>query len=114
MPKDESHQPAYDANPRALDGPIRLETESTIQAFHQAGLSDHAYYFEQHQRRMHYLEFQEDGHPIGSGSVESACKQFQDRPKGPGMRWSRLGADRMLVVRAAVLSNSFDDLWRAA
>jgi hypothetical protein len=85
-----------------------------IQALHRAGLPDHAHYFEQHQRRMQYLEFQEDGHPIGSGSVESACKQFQARLKGPGMRWSRPGAERMLVIRAAVLSDSFEHLWRAA
>ena len=85
-----------------------------IHALHQAGLADHAHYFEQHQRRMQYLEFQEVGLPIGSGSVESACKQFQARLKGSGMRWSRPGAERMLVVRAAVLSNSFDRLWRAA
>jgi len=30
------------------------------------------------------------------------------------MRWSRPAAERMLVVRAAVLSHNFDQLWANA
>jgi hypothetical protein len=30
------------------------------------------------------------------------------------MRWKRPNADRMLVIRAAVMANSFDDLWARA
>jgi hypothetical protein len=63
---------------------------------------------------MHYLEFREDGFPIGSGTVESGVKQFKQRLAGTGMRWNPPNADRMLIIRAAALSNSFDDLWRAA
>jgi hypothetical protein len=29
------------------------------------------------------------------------------------MRWSRPGAERLLPVRAAVMSQTFDDAWRA-
>jgi len=28
------------------------------------------------------------------------------------MRWSRLEAERLLPVRAAVMSHNFDDVWR--
>jgi hypothetical protein len=80
----------------------------------QADLSDHSRYFHTHQRRMQYQEFREDGWPIGSGTVESACKQFKARLTGPGMRWSRLNAQRMLIIRSAVLSNEFDSLWDPA
>lgn len=79
-----------------------------------AGLSEHSRYFHTHKRRMQYHQFRDEGYPIGSGSVESGIKQFKARLAGPGMRWSRAGADRMLVIRAAVLSDSFDALWRAA
>jgi len=85
-----------------------------IQALDAAGLTDHSHYFRTHQRRMNYLEFREAGWPIGSGSVESEVKQFKSRLAGPGMRWSRPGAQRMLVIRAAVLDFSFDALWAAA
>jgi hypothetical protein len=80
----------------------------------QAGLADHARYFEHHQRRMQYQEFREEGWLIGSGSVESAIKQYKTRLTGPGMRWSRPNAERMLVLRSAVLSSEFDALWAAA
>ncbi len=43
----------------------------------QVGLAEFAHYFETHQARMRYLDFQEAGLPIGSGSVESEVKQFK-------------------------------------
>jgi hypothetical protein len=69
-------------------------------------------YFREHQRRMNYLEIREGLWPIGSGMVESGGKQFKARFCGPGMRWSRPGAEQMLVVRAAILSEQFDEQWR--
>ena len=68
-------------------------------------------YFQNNHKRMQYMEFREDSFPIGSGMVESAAKQFKARFTGPGMRWSRLGLQRLIPIRAAVLSDSFDDLW---
>ena len=79
-----------------------------------AGPATEAHYFQVHQRRMQYQEFREDGYPIGSGTVESGIKQFKQRLSGPGMRWSRPGADRMLVIHAAVMTGSFDAAWAAA
>jgi hypothetical protein len=63
---------------------------------------------------MQYQEFQEQGYPIGSGTVESGVKQFKTRLTGPGMRWSRPAAERMLIIRAAVLQDNFDTLWHRA
>lgn len=85
-----------------------------INALQRRGHADLALYFERHQRRMQYLEFREEGFPIGSGTVESGVKQFKQRLTGSGMRWNAPNADRMLIIRATALSNSFDDLWRAA
>jgi len=70
-------------------------------------------YFHNNHKRMQYMEFREDGFPIGSGMVESAAKQFKARFTGPGMRWSRLGLQRLIPLRAAVLSHSFDHLWHS-
>jgi hypothetical protein len=73
-----------------------------------------ANYFVTHQRRMHYQHFRADGYPIGSGGVESAIKQFKQRFTGAGMRWSRPGAERMVTVRSAILSDTFPSLWQRA
>lgn len=78
------------------------------------GQAELATYFERHQRRMQYQQFREEGLPIGSGTVESGVKQFKQRLCGTGMRWDENNANRMLVIRAAVLSNQFDALWQNA
>jgi len=71
-------------------------------------------YFERNQHRMNYLEMREEEWPIGSGMVESAAKQYKARVCGPGMRWSRTGAEKLLPVRSAILSHRFDDVWAQA
>ena len=93
---------------------FRGELWRIIRPLHHAELPKQAHYFEQHQRRMQYQEFREEGWLIGAGPVESGVKQFKARLTGPGMRWSRLNAERMLVIRAAVLGENFDTLWAAA
>jgi hypothetical protein len=56
--------------------------------------------------RMRYREFRLAGCPIGSGTVESACKVVvQQRMKQAGMQWSRSGAQAMLALRCALLSH---------
>jgi hypothetical protein len=63
---------------------------------------------------MNYQDMREEGWVIGSGMVESGAKQFKARMAGPGMRWSRSGAENLIPIRKAILSDRFDDLWRQA
>jgi len=93
---------------RGING-LAQRRGKTAQELHQE-----ASYFEHNQRRMQYLELREDGFPIGSGMVESGCKRFRARMTGSGMRWSRAGAERLIPVRAAILSERFDEVWSAA
>jgi hypothetical protein len=83
-----------------------------IDALHRRDRADLALYFERHQRRMQYLQFRENGLPIGSGTVESGVKQYKQRLCGTGMRWTSDNAQRMLSIRSAILSDEFDDLWQ--
>jgi hypothetical protein len=89
-----------------------LMTEARAQPALASALEREAGYFHRNQRRMQYQELREDGWAIGSGMVESACKQFKQRFTGPGMHWSRPGAERLIPVRAALMSHRFDELWR--
>jgi hypothetical protein len=77
-------------------------------------LATEAGYLANNHQRMAYAALRQAGFPIGSGMVESGCKQFKARFDGPGMRWSRSGAQRLLPVRAAVMGNCFDDAWHLA
>jgi hypothetical protein len=68
-------------------------------------------YLFHNRRRMDYAAYRHAGYPIGSGTVESACKiVVQARMKQAGMRWSRTGAQRMLALRCLLLSDRWDEL----
>ena len=82
----------------------RGETWKILDDLRHPHLDEHATYFHTHQRRMQYQAFREEGFPIGSGAVESGVKQFKARLTGAGMRWSRPGAERMLLIRSAVMA----------
>lgn len=79
----------------------------------QEEVQTQAGYFRNNTRRMQYQEFREEGYPLGSGTVESGCKNLVTRRmKGPGMRWSRNGAQNMLALRAEYLSNRWEQAWQ--
>jgi len=69
-------------------------------------------YFNKNKRRMRYLEMREGEYVIGSGMVASGCKQFKARFCGPGMRWSREGIERLIPIRATIMSDQFDTMWQ--
>ena len=52
-----------------------------------------------------------EGYPIGSSMVENAAKQYINHFCGVGLRWSRLGAERLFPIRSAILSKRFDKMW---
>lgn len=90
------------------------ECWQVIDQAHAAGLTTSVAYFEQHKHRMEYPAFRAEGLPVGSGTTESAVKQFKHRLCGAGMRWARQGVRRMIPLRAAVMERSFDQRWDAA
>ncbi len=45
-------------------------------------------FLNKHADRMDYPQYQATDLPIGSGPMESFCKQLSGRMKGPGMFWS--------------------------
>ena len=65
-------------------------------------------YFEDNKEKMHYDRYRRMKLPIGSGTVESACKNvIGGRLKSGGMTWSPSGADGMLQIRSSVESSRF-------
>jgi hypothetical protein len=92
----------------------QLQAAATANPTSAELLRREAGYFADNQRRMQYMELREDGFPIGSGMVESGGKQFRQRFSGPGMQWSRPSIERLLPIRAAIMSQRFDQLWKSA
>lgn len=68
-------------------------------------------YFTNNAHRMDYARLRKAGYFIGSGVVESACKQIgTQRLKRAGARWSHQGALLVAKARAAWLSNDWPQL----
>lgn len=69
-------------------------------------------YFSRNRERMRYPEFRALGLCVATGVVEGACKNLVGgRLKRGGMHWTVHGANAILALRCAVVSNRFDDFW---
>lgn len=67
-------------------------------------------YYTTHRNRMDYPTYRACGMQIGSGTIESACKQVvSTRLKLAGMIWSAEGAEAVAVVRAWLKSERWDE-----
>jgi len=66
-------------------------------------------YYSNHAKRMDYARFRAAGYQIGSGTIESGCKQIAtQRLKRSGARWTFEGAPWTAKARAAWLSGYWD------
>ena len=68
-------------------------------------------YYTHNEKRMDYARFRQQGYLIGSGTIESACKQIAAaRLKCSGARWTLTGLIATAKARAAWLSKTWDNL----
>jgi|SRR3972149_4614912 len=68
-------------------------------------------YYTNNEKRMDYAHFRQQGYLIGSGTIESACKQIAAaRLKCSGARWTLAGVIATAKARAAWLSKTWDIL----
>ena len=68
-------------------------------------------YFAAHAGRMNYRTIRRRGWPIGSGPVESACRQRQCRFKRPGQFWTPKGMRHLSALTEARHNHHWDELW---
>ena len=93
------------------------DLDAVIAAFER--LTDHARasepatkaatYFTNNRQRMDYPEYRAKGYQIGSGTIESGCKQIvTQRLKVAGAIWEHDNAIKTAKARAALLSHQWD------
>ena len=70
-----------------------------------------AHYFESHRQHVAYEAKARRGEPIGSGAMESACKQYQLRFKRPGQFWHRESAEALLELDNRRRNGRWTSLW---
>ena len=65
-------------------------------------------YYSNNQTRMRYAHFRKQNYFIGSGTIESGCKQIVSmRLKRSGARWTKSGASATAKARAAWLNHDW-------
>ena len=70
-------------------------------------------YLLHHTPNLRYHEYLAAGLPIATGVIEGACRHLvKDRMDLTGARWSLVGAEAVLRLRALRASGDFDEYWR--
>ena len=70
-------------------------------------------YFQNHRDHMDYSGAAKSGLPIGSGSIESQCSQFQNRLKRRGQFWTKEGFAALLEISVRHQNGELRSLWAA-
>jgi hypothetical protein len=69
-------------------------------------------YLEKRRTMITYADFQQQGYPIGAGSVESANKLVvESRLKQAGMRWALVHVNPMVALRNVVCNDRWAEAW---
>ncbi len=55
-------------------------------------------YFQRHRERLDYGVAKKRGQPLGSGAIESTCRQYQCRFKRPGQFWTQSGDEALMCL----------------
>ena len=85
--------------------------DGKLSAGKREALEREAAYFGKHASRLDYHEARDKGVPIGSGSMESACKQLQGRFKCAGQFWSLSGEQNLLTLELAWRNRDWYKIW---
>lgn len=85
-----------------FDGLRTLQSRAEGEA--QRVVSNAIAYLRRHRQRIDYQRLHWEGYHIGSGQIESRCKQVGQRLKRSGANWSRAGLRSMLALQGHCLS----------
>jgi len=91
---------------------LRDEQGRRDDPLHRQALAELITYLTNQDARLAYDKFRERGLDIGSGQIESACKNVVGaRMKRSGMRWSLKGAQAVLTLRTQWMNGDWDRFW---
>jgi len=88
-----------------------LEQSGQRSAQSQKEVAREVAYIRSHQEHIHYQAREKEGAPMGSGAVESLCRQLQNRFKSCGQFWSRQGLTHLLAINVLFKNQSARFLW---
>jgi hypothetical protein len=69
-----------------------------LRAKRRAAVQSELEYFQSQRDRLDYHLAKKRGQPLGSGAIESTCRQYQCRFKRPGQFWTRSGDEALMCL----------------
>jgi hypothetical protein len=110
---DSLHELKHGSPDGVLERLRALHQEAVAQGVPQASvIQDSVEYLKKRRAQIAYAEFQAQGYPIGSGSVESGNKLVVEvRLKGSGMHWARTHVNPMLALRNIACNDRWAEAW---
>lgn len=110
---DMLHELKHGSPDTVLGGLRTLHQEAVAQGLPQASvIEDSVEYLDKRRAQIAYAEFQAQGYPIASGSVESGNKLVVEaRLKGSGMHWARAHVNPMLALRNIACNDRWEEAW---
>ena len=102
------------AGTSASDVAAGMTRSATLQELkNRTAVDECANYLRKNRELLTYSEALAAGLPIATGVIEGACRYLvRDRMDKTGARWSLLGAEAVLKLRALRTNGDFDEYWR--
>jgi hypothetical protein len=102
----------YGRVPEALDQIDRMRPRGERADEKREALRGLTTYLVNHQGQISYAEYRDADCCVGSGGIESMCKQLLSmRMKGPGMFWTVEGARPLMDLRMAYITGNWRRIW---
>ena len=97
---------------RLIGGLKQMRTKRKLPSVSTYRLGQVIGYLERNKSHMRYHICLDRGYPIGSGVIEGACRHLiNDRLELTGMRWTLIGAESVMRLRAVHINKDWKTFW---
>ena len=97
---------------RVIGGLKQILTKQNLRTSQVKALKKAITYFENHKHMMRYDRYLASGYPIATGVIEGTCGSLiKDRADRSGSRWSSVGIQAVLNLRAVMKNGDWNDYW---
>lgn len=97
---------------RVIGALKQILTKQNLRTHQVRALQTAVTYFGNHKHMMHYDRYLSLGYPIATGLIEGTCGSLiKDRADLSGSRWSSVGIQAVLNLRAVMKNGDWDDYW---
>ena len=87
------------------------QLQGRLEGAAQAAVEKEVNYLQSHRQQLDYRTAKKKGEPLGSGAMESTCRQYQARFKRTGQFWSQTGDEALMCLETFWRNNRWSLLF---